>query len=199
MPFYPGTEPPSIQQAFTVAEHGYLEQRLTLLSHTGTHLDAPAHMLPAGKSLDAYPVGHFLGQATVADISQAAGRMVSRQALEARIKEFADLDYVLLHTGWAEHWGADSYYSGFPALTAEAAAWLAGCGLRGIGVDAVSVDAAGSTAFPVHHTLLGGGLVIVENLCGLKQLIGLEFRFCCLPLKIADADGAPVRAIALLD
>jgi arylformamidase len=198
MPCYPGTEPPTITEAFTVADHGYAELRLTMLTHTGTHIDAPAHMLPAGRTLDDYPAGWFVGRATVIDVARFAGGVIERADLEPHRDAIAGLDYVLLYTGWAARWGEASYYDGYPVLGEAAARWLAGRGLRGVGVDAVSVDAAGSTSFAVHRVLLASDLVIVENLTGLAALRGRSFLFSCLPLKITGADGAPVRAVAML-
>lgn len=196
MPCYPGTEPPVFRRAFTLAEHGYAEQRLTLLTHTGTHLDAPAHMLPDGATLDHYPGAYFVGLAAVLDVSAAAGRELTTEFLQRQIQKYDDLDFVLLATGWSDRWGQASYFEGFPVLGTDAARWLVRRGLRGVGIDAVSVDAADSVDFPVHRILLGGGLVIVENLTGLRALCGRRCQFCCLPLKIAGADGAPVRAVA---
>lgn len=199
MPFYPGTEPPTFSRAFTVEAHGFAEQRLTLLTHTGTHLDAPAHMLAGGATLDRFPAGHFLGRAAVVEASGAAAGRIARDDLAAQLPDLDSLQYVLLHTGWASRWGRDDYDEGFPVLDEDAARWLAAGGLRGVGIDAVSVDAAGSDSFPVHRILLGGGLVIVENLTGLGPLAGLRLQFCCLPLRIAGADGSPARAIAWTD
>jgi arylformamidase len=199
MPYYPGTEPPLIDQAFRIAEDGYAEQRLTFLTHTGTHLDAPAHMLEGGRTLDALPVERFLGRALAVDVSGHSGCFITREHLEPLIHDLKDLAFVLMHTGWDERWGSDLYYDGFPTLDQDAAKWLASGTLHGIGVDAVSIDTAHATEFPIHRILLQSGLVIVENLKGLRELIGKRFHFCCLPLKIIHSDGAPARAVAMLD
>ncbi|HOX27178.1 MAG TPA: cyclase family protein [Candidatus Krumholzibacteria bacterium] len=198
MPVYPGTESPEIAAAFTVAEHGFLEHRLTLVTHTGTHLDVPAHMLADGRTLDSYPAGHFVGEAFVIDVSGAPGGAIARDLLTPYRDVLARCDFALLHTGWSRRWGLAAYFEGFPVLDPDAARWLAGLDLRGVGVDAVSVDPAGAAAFPVHEVLLGRELVIVENLTNLGGLVGREFTLCCLPLKITGADGAPVRAVAIL-
>lgn len=84
-------------------------------------------------------------------------------------------------------------------LAGEAAAWLAGRGLKGVGFDAISVDPVGSTDFPNHYIFFRAGMVCVENLTGLEPLVGMRFRFVCLPLSIEEADGSPVRAVAILD
>jgi arylformamidase len=199
MPCYPGTEAPTFEPAFTTAEHGFKELRLTLLTHTGTHVDAPAHILPEGRDLDSYPADHFVGMGRVIDATQVSGGVIPLDLLREQAGELEGIDHVLLRTGWSQRWGEASYFAGYPALSEEAARWLAGRGLRGVGIDAVSIDAAGSKPLPIHRILLGAELVIVENLTNLAALGDRTFLFCCLPLKITGADGAPVRAIALLD
>ena len=72
-------------------------------------------------------------------------------------------------------------------------------GKKGIGIDAISIDPIDSFELPMHRIVLGAGLVIVENLTNLEQLIDRTFRFAALPLKYENADGAPVRAVALVD
>ncbi len=198
MPHYPGTAPPEFSRPFTIAEHGFAEQRVSLLTHTGTHLDTPAHMLPDGATLDAYPADRLIGRAAVADAALSADGRIELPELQAQLPDLASLDFVLLCTDWSDRWSESSYYEGYPVLTPAAARWLADGGLRGIGIDAVSIDAAGAPRLPIHRILLRRGLVIVENLTGLRPLVGRRLVFCCLPLKIAAADGAPARAVAWL-
>jgi kynurenine formamidase len=84
-------------------------------------------------------------------------------------------------------------------LTPEAARWLAGRNLSGVGFDAISADPVGSAEFENHLILFRAGMISIENLTGLDALIGQRFLFSCLPLKLADADGCPVRAVAILE
>jgi kynurenine formamidase len=197
MPAYPGTEPPTLQPANTVAKDGFAEKLLTMYSHTGTHIDAPAHMLAEGATLDRMEVGRFVGPACVLD---ATGRdLIERAFLETHRDLLEGCEFVLFHTGWSRLWGREAYFEGFPVLAPEAAQWLADRGLKGIGFDAISVDPVGSADFPNHMILFRKGILSIENLTGLEPLIGLRFLFSCLPLKIEAADGSPVRAVALLD
>ncbi len=198
MPVYPGTPSPVIEVAATVAEHGFFEHRLTLVTHTGTHVDAPAHMIADGRTLDTYPAETFVGPATVLDVAHVTGGAIDRASLESHAETIARQAFLLLHTGWSSRWGDATYFADFPALTPEAAAWLGEFGLRGIGLDAISIDRADATDFPVHHQVLGREMLIIENLAGLGPLVGREFTLCCLPLALAGADGAPVRAVALV-
>lgn len=194
MPVYPGTEQPRLSVGTTIDRDGFAEKLLTMFSHTGTHMDAPAHLLAGGRGLDGYPVDQFLGPAVVVDARGT--REVPLSMLLPHAPRIRQAEFVLLLTGWAAVWGRPEYFDGFPVLTVEAAQWLAGQGLKGVGVDAISVDPVGTQDYPVHKVLLGAGLVLIENLTGLDQLPQEPFAFTCLPLKLRDADGSPVRAVA---
>jgi kynurenine formamidase len=197
MPVYPGTEPPTLRQANTVAKDGFAEKLLTMYSHTGTHIDAPAHMLAGGATLDQLGAGHFVGRACVLDV--AGQRFIEQVFLAAQASLIEGSDFVLFHTGWSRFWGQEAYFEAFPVLTPEATQWLAARSLKGIGFDAISVDPVGSTDFANHLVLFRQGMISIENLTGLEPLIGKRFLFSCLPLKIEEADGSPVRAVAILD
>ena len=106
---------------------------------------------------------------------------------------------MLLHSGWERYWGEAEYFGAYPVLSPDAARWLSGFKLKGVGVDMVSLDEVDSTALVVHRALLAKNMILVENLANLGALVGKEFIFSCLPLKIAAADGSPVRAVAILD
>ncbi|MDF1569197.1 MAG: cyclase family protein [Spirochaetaceae bacterium] len=198
MPVYPGTEQPSFSGAFSVTEHGFREARLTMLTHTGTHLDAPAHILNGGSTLEKLPVDAFVGQAAVIDVSGVTDR-IEKSALLHAAEDIAELDFVILRTGWEGRWGVDSYFSGFPTLSPDAARWLTGFRLKGIGFDCISADAAETTDFEIHKIVLGAGIIIIENLRGLDALPDTAFRFAAFPLKLKDGDGSPVRAVGMWD
>lgn len=199
MPYYPGTEPPIFTRPCTLESHGFVEQRIALYSHTGTHMDAPAHILRQARTLDQLDIAQFVGSAVVLNLKKAHKGVIGIDDVKAFCRQIEGKDFVLLHTGWCDLWGTASYYEAYPVLSAEAAAWLAGFELKGIGADMISIDAYESTAFPIHKIFLEKGTVIIENLTNLEAMIDAEFLFCCLPLKIIEADGAPVRAVALLD
>lgn len=199
MPVYPGTEPPGFSEACTLDKDGFKEMVITLYSHTGTHMDSPAHLFDGGKTLDAYEPGRFCGPALVLDLSERTGTIEIEDLLQYKEK-MQRVDFLLLHTGWGKLWGSEQYFTGFPVLSPEAARWLVQQGVKAIGVDAVSVDPVESmSALPVHQILLGCDVLIIENLTNLDLLVNREFTLCCLPLKIAWADGAPVRAMAIVN
>jgi arylformamidase len=105
----------------------------------------------------------------------------------------------LIATGWDKYWGKTEYFQGFPVLDAEAAEWLVSFPLKGIGFDTISADRVDSPDYPVHTILLSNDLIIIENLRNLKMLPARFFTFSGMPLNIEDADGSPVRAVAMVD
>ena len=195
MPVYPGTEPPTIRPATTVEADGFAEKWIGMYSHTGTHIDAPAHMLPGAATLDQLGIDRFVGPAWVVDVP---GPAIELELLEAQEAAMAGSEFVLFHTGWSAKWGTPGYFEGFPVLSGAAARWLSRRGLKGIGFDAISADPVSSTAFENHFECFRAGMILIENLTGLRPLVGKPFLFSCLPLKLEEADGSPVRAVAIL-
>ena len=199
MPLYPGTPAPTLEPAHTRAADGFLEHRLVITTHVGTHVDAPAHLLDDGATVDQLPCDRFMGRAGVLDAGRGDDGRVDVARLDAQRDRIQGVSFVLLRTGWSRHWGTPAYLEGFPCLTRAAARWLAEHGVRGFGVDTISVDPVGAPELTVHHTLLEAGLVLVENLTNLDQLPGQPFLFSALPLNLHGADGSPVRAVAVVD
>jgi len=199
MPVYPGTEPPVLEQANTVERNGFAETLLRMYSHTGTHVDAPGHMVGGAPFLDHFPAGRFVGRACVVDVSAAAGRTVSAAELDEHRGLVEGCDFVLLHTGWSRYWGDERYFDGFPVASADAAAWLIGRRLKGVGLDAISADPVGPPPYPNHIALFREGMILIENLANLAPLVGKAFLFACLPLAYEHADGSPVRAVAIFE
>lgn len=197
MPVFPGTEPPMIQEANTIEKDGFAEAKITFYSHTGTHMDAPAHMIARGKSLDEYPIEHFMGPALVMDFTHIQRNEIDLEELRPYEDQIRKVDFVILKTGWSQYWGEDAYFVGFPALSEEAAKWIASFKLKGIGTDAISIDSMESTTFNIHHTFFENHMVIIENIANLDALTSNVFIFSCMPLKTQKADGSPVRAVAI--
>ena len=103
-------------------------------------------------------------------------------------------------TDWSERWaeGSPAFPEHFTALTAPGASWLVERGVRLVGTDFISVEGAGDPTFPVHRTLLGAGIVVVEGL-DLRQAPPGRYALWCLPLKLHDGDGGPARAVLVAD
>ncbi|MDF1563285.1 MAG: cyclase family protein [Deltaproteobacteria bacterium] len=199
IPVYPGTAPPVITRANTIEADGFAELRLELFTHTGTHLDAPCHVLEGAPSLDQLPAGNFLGPGVILDLGGCSTPELDLALLEPHAERLEGAAFALLHTGWSRHWGSERYFEAFPHLTPRAAGWLARRGLKGVGIDTLSVDPLASEDLPAHRHLLGQGMVIIENLTRLAEVPAGAFTFSCLPLPIRGGDGSPVRAVAIVD
>ena len=196
---FPGTEPPVIRQTSTVAQDGFSEMSIRFTTHTGTHVDAPYHILQHGKTLDEFPPEQFYGPAMVADCTRVNNGSISLADLMPYANILNTLDFVLLNTGWSDKWKSAAYLNDFPTLSIECAQWLSTFSLKGIGVDVISVDKIDSSMLPVHQILLKQNYLIVENLTNLSEMGRGIFTFSCLPLKIEKADASPVRAVGIIN
>jgi len=199
MTVFPGTEPPVFEVGSAIETDGFEEKKITLFSHTGTHMDAPAHIIPGARKLDQFPIERFCGPACVVDVRGDDVGKIGVEVLEARAEDIRASDFVILRSGWSRHWESEEYFRAFPVLSPEAAQLLVDAEIKGVGIDMISVDEVDSTAFAVHNILLGAELVIVENLTNLEALPDSAFTFYCFPLRIEDADGSPVRAVAAVE
>ena len=206
MQVFPGTEPPKLEVTNTLEHDGFREMRLTLYSHTGTHLDAPSHLLPDGATLSGLPPESFFGKAALLDLTGPAGRKITRADLGPFEDRIHRADFLLLHTGWGRYWGTSEYFGDFPVLAGDAAEWLTRFPLKGIGTDTISFDSMDSTDFPIHRTFLPKRILLIENLANLDELAGAapadrdggEMYVSMFPLKVEGCDGSPIRAAAII-
>jgi arylformamidase len=198
MPVYPGDPQVTIGSALTTAVEGANVLHLEMGSQTGTHVDAPYHIDDTLPDLDGLPLDRFVGDAVVVDVRGLAARTPIGPSAFGGVVRAGMI--VLIATGWARHWGTDAYL-GHPFLTEEAAEVLVDAGVRTVGIDALSVDPTPAEEFPAHRVLCGAHAVIAENLTGLDVLVeaqaaGRSIEVSLLPIRLAGADGAPVRAVA---
>lgn len=113
IPVWPGTPQPVLAEGSTMERDGFRETRLELFSHVGTHMDAPAHMLSSGATLDTLPVSAFMGTAWVLDAGGYEGK-IPPEALDA----FPGADFLLVSTGWEARWNTREYFGAYPTLSA---------------------------------------------------------------------------------
>ncbi len=199
MPVFPGTETPTILPTNTIAKDGFAETKLSMYSHIGTHIDAPSHMQAEADSLEQLDISHFVGKAVILDFTEINGSEITKETLLKHKDKLKELDFIILKTGWSKYWGSDKYFGKFPYLTEEAAEWLVSLKLKGIGIDAISIDDMETRTFPIHYMLFKNNMIVIENLTNLESAGEEIFIFSCLPLKYENADGSPVRAIAIKD
>ena len=179
----------------SIEKDGYNEKLLKLCTHTGTHIDAPSHMINKGKTIDEFNISDFIGIAIIIDVSNL--KKINVEDLISYKDKINNCDFVILKTGWDKYWGTNSYLQGFPTLTEEAARWLSTFNIRGIGTDTISIDAFDIIDFEVHNTILSRGIIIIENITNLDNVQEQEFTLVATPLKIENGDASPVRAVAI--
>ena len=166
--------------------------RLALGTHTGTHVDPPAHFLAGGITVDELPLDVLVGPALVAD---ATGDAPIDAARLEQLDLPAGTTRLLLKTRAAGVAPSGSRGNvAAPGLVApDGAEWLVARGVRLVGVDTLSIEPAGAD-YPVHRILLGAGVIIVEGL-DLAAAPPGPYELVCLPLRITGGDGAPARAV----
>ncbi|MGE4317643.1 MAG: cyclase family protein [Deferribacterales bacterium] len=197
MPVYPGTEPPLLKQANTIKEHGFAEKLITMFSHTGTHMDAPCHILEGRKSLSDIDVNDLYGKACLIDVSGVTGK-ITADLLKGYSEKLKNSEIAVFYSGWDRYWGEDRYYNDFPVMDIPAAEYLVSTGIKGLAVDVISVDSVDCVNLDVHRVLFKSEIFVAENLKGLERLLGLDFYLGVFPLNIPKGDGSPVRALAFL-
>jgi kynurenine formamidase len=167
--------------------------KIEMVANTGTYVDAPFHRYRDGVDLSGLALESLADLDTV--VIRATGeRRVDRDAFGGLALRGRA---VLVHTGWDRHWGTPRYLADNPFLTAAAAAYLVDQGAALVGIDSLNIDDLGDLARPVHSTLLGAGVPIVEHLRGLEQLPDAGARFFAVPPKVVGLGTFPVRAFAI--
>ena len=194
MPVYPGTESPQIKIETTIEGEGFEERLLTLFSHTGTHMDAPCHIVKCKKSLSDFDVSDFMGKAVLIDVQGMSE--ITHDIIEEYADKLKDAKFAVLFSGWDKYWGYDEYFTDFPVLTMAATELLTRFDLTGICMDMISIDYADTETFDNHKLVFDKNMLIVENLTNLDKVKSMEFDITCMPLRIKDGDGSPVRAFA---
>jgi kynurenine formamidase len=170
--------------------------RIDMVANTGTYLDSPFHRFADGKDISQLDLATLARlDAVVARVTGPARRAVDREVfLPLDVKGKA----VLVETGWSHHWATDQYFEGHPYLTREAAECLRDAGAVLVGIDSYNIDDIEDGARPVHTTLLGAGIPIVEHMCNLESLPPTGFTFTATPVKVQGMGTFPVRAFATL-
>ena len=199
MPVYPGTEPPKLTIANTIEKDGFRETLLSFYSHTGTHMDAPFHIYADRTSLDALPAEQFVGKALVIDCRNVGeGGEIGMEYIDKTIADEAD--FLLFNTGWDANWGKDEYFGEYPVVSMEVCQYLLDSKKKGVGFDVIGIDPVSDGNLTRHKMLLAQrDMVIIENLTNLDKIGEGLFTFAALPLKYQNADGAPIRAVAIIE
>ena len=197
MKVFPGSPQPSFITWSRFETQGYSSEVMFLSTHTGPHIDAPAHFVQNSKTIDQLDVSRFVTHGVLLKFPKNADQKISlNDIINYEIKEN---DTVILATGWENRHDKDNYMSNNPGLSAEAAEYLANIKVNAVAIDGPSIDRGIDNRFDSHSILLSKDIFIIENLCNLAELgPARSFTLVVNPLKLVGASGSPVRAIGLL-
>ncbi len=201
---FPAYPSPTFTQWTTREVHGFLAESLFLVSHTGTHVDAPWHFDPGGKKLDELPLRRFLLPGHLLDVRGVRSKgLISRARIRnARARLAGTIpagDAILLRTGWERHRGTPAYLFENPGLSKEAADELVRWKIGLLGIDTANVDHPADARYPAHHAMLSAGVLVIENAANLAALGSSRFFLIALPLPLQGTTGSPVRLVALVE
>ncbi len=189
-------DPPVVCKPFSAVQRGRPDTcsvtELSLSSHSGTHVDAPCHFVLGGAGVDEVPLSDLCGPARVVDLTKGP-RTIDAETLESLSLD--GVERLLLKTSNGDLLD-EPFTTDYAHLGLSGATWVRDHGLRLVGIDYLSVEAPGSSGFPVHHTLLEAEppVIIVEGL-DLRPVEAGDYDLCVLPLCLAGGDGAPARAM----
>ena len=194
----------SIKQLGRYHVEGRRSTEIIIGSHTGTHVDAPAHFIENGDLIEDIPLERFYGECYCADFSEFRnGEIVTADVVKRKLSRIK-AKKILMHFGWDKNLFSKNYYTEHPFLSEDACDFLVERGTELVGMDTPMPDdprnGKGSVNdSPNHLILLKSNVVILEYLCNLAGLVNQEFTISALPLKLTNVDGAPVRAVAIVD
>ena len=194
-PVYPGNVPLAVSIHHAMPEHATQLSSIACGSHTGTHIDAPAHAILGAMPLDQIPLENFVGPCRVLDFSKEEGESVTEEMLHTRNVKKGER--ILLKTKNSLR-GFKEFYEDYVYLDGGAADFLANLGVMLVGIDALSIKKRGSKDHRPHISLLSKNIPIIE---GLDLSLAKEgaYELYCLPLNFTNIDGAPARAILITD
>ena len=169
-----------------------------MFTHTGTHMDPPAHLYAGRTTLDQFPASQFIGKALVIECSDLTeGEAITLERILRYGADAERADFLLFRLGWDKRWGTDAYFGDYPCLDDAALDYILAGDYKGIGFDVIGLDPIADENLPRHKKLFKDkDIVNIENLKDLDQCGEGLFSFSCFPLKLTDCDGSPIRAVA---
>ena len=196
LPTWPGDPELELEQFEFINKGAHANvTRISAAVHLGTHVDAPHHFLNDGRTVETLPLDVLTGPCYVTQLPDGV-EAITAEVLD-RSEITSEMKRVLFGTRNSHLWarGESNFQTDFVAITEDAAEWLVERGVQLVGVDYLSVAPYGDS-IPTHTILLKAGVVIVEGL-NLSQVPRGFYDLYCLPLKIANSEGAPARAILI--
>jgi kynurenine formamidase len=198
MPLWPTNPLLSIAPIGIAARDGYNVESYSSVTHSGTHIDAPYHMLDTGKTVDDLPLAQLVGEGYVIR-PEIDGTEITLDRLKSKWKGEYDGKIILINTGWDKKRGfTKEFQYEFPGLALDTIDFLKEHKPSVIGIDTLGIEPFSHSDFKVHKALLAQGMAFIEDLAGLEQLKeGKKYLVAALPLKLFKASGAMARVIAM--
>lgn len=165
----------------------YQLYEISMGNHAGTHVDAPAHFIKDGNTIDDIPLEVLNGRVRVVEIHHATKIDVSELKRLILVDDFRILFKTRNSLLWNEPFNPEYIY-----LTENAAKYLTENGIKLIGFDYLSIDRFGDESYPAHNALLKNDIALVEGL-NLAEVEEGEYEMSCLPLRIKGLDASPAR------
>ncbi len=200
IPSFPGSPIPQFINWSDVKTDGYNLELLFLSSHTGTHLDAPYHFVKNGLKINQISLDRLIGQGIIIKLRKSSNAPITKLDITTFEKKnglIPNHSSVFFYTGWQKNLKKQNYFTENPGLNISSAKYLASKKINLVGIDSPNIDLGKDESFNVHHILSKNNILIVENLANMNKIRSKKFTFTILPLKLKDATGSPVRAIAL--
>ena len=201
-PGWPTYKETLITHETVVGIHGYTSEIIKMNTHTGTHLDAPFHFFADMNTIDQIPLEKFVGKAVIVNLT---GVEACHAIGSADLEPYADLigkdSIVLLCTGWYKKRGySKEYYNDWPYLSGEGAEWLLKKGVKGVGIDGMSMGGwYEGTGRPCHEILLSNNVWLLEEVNFPEEVLKYrEVELHAVPLKLTGCGGSPCRAYAIV-
>ena len=202
IPTFPGSPQPNFIPWENIKEDGYNLEVLFLSSHTGTHMDAPHHFLEKGAKIHEISLKKLVSEAALIQCRKNGGQSITKtdiQKFEKNHGKIENFSSVIFYTGWQKNLQKKYYFTKNPGLSVSAAKYLTSKKISLVGIDSPSIDLGKDPKFSVHQIFAKKGVLIVENLANLDKIKSPTFHLVVLPLKLKNATGSPVRAIAFID
>ena len=200
LPSFPGSPLPQFIPWSKIKKDGYNLELLFLSSHSGTHIDAPYHFVERGSKIHEIPPKRLICEAALIRLEIKSDQSISKGDIIKFEKKYGKIksgSAVIFATGWYKNLQKKSYFKNNPGLAVSAAKYLVSKKVNLVGIDSPSIDLGKNTKFSIHKILSKNNILIVENLCNLEKILRVHFKLIVLPLKLKNATGSPVRAIAV--
>ncbi len=198
MPLWPTNPLLSIAPIGIAARDGYNVESYSSVTHTGTHIDAPYHMIENMTTVDELPLGQLVGEGHMIK-PKLDGTEITLKQLKSKWNEDFSGKILLINTGWDKKRGYNREFQyEFPGLALDTVDFLIKNKIKVIGIDTLGIEPFSHSDFKVHKALLSKGMAFIEDLAGLDQLKeGKKYLVAALPLKLFKASGSMARVIAM--